>query len=285
MRIHFFTIEVENSPDDLPAVFERLRESPLADREKEINNKPVFLETCDQGRNGSYELNFTQRRVQNGPGYSKRGEFTTDFFLEEDAGFGEQTAAIWSESGHLVVQYNHYGVRISTIREYLQSFLRPNPDGIFPALSLDPVVATDAYVRLRNSREQTRFKCAIDVNRLAMAADANDVPLQSLLQLGNETNAGKVTLTLTLGHGPRGRSLLGIREFVDRLRRNNLADRIEVNARNNVDGRIEVLDLLEQREMRQVPNTELNFTQGGRCDYESRIAALRREFNRWQQQR
>ena len=284
MKIHFFTVEVENSPDEISTVLENLRESTLEDREREIKNKPMFLEICDQGENGSYELDFTQRRVQNGPGYSRRGELTTDFNLEEGAGFGEQTAAIWSMSGHLVVQYNHYGVRVSAISDYLQSFLRPNHDGISPVLSIVPVVETDAYVRLIRSTEQTQLECAIDTGRLVAAGETNYVPFQSLLQLSNETNAAKVTLTLSLGRGPRGRSLQHIRDLVDRLIPNNLADRIQVNARNNVDGRIEVLDLLEHRKTRQIPNTELNFTRGGRCDYESRISAIRREFNRWQQQ-
>lgn len=284
MKIHFYQVEVENSPDDLPAVLDRIRGYSLEDREQAINNKPVFLEVCDRTENGSYELDFTQRRIQNGPGYSQRGAQTTDFPLADGAGFGEQTAAIWSPSGHLAVQYNHHGVRPGTIRDYLCLFLRADTDDSIPVLSLLPVVAADVYVRLRDSAVQTRIECAIDTSRLTEESAANHVALQSMLRLRDETHAGKATLTLSVGADRRGGPLSNVLRLVDRLRQDDSVERLQVKVKQDVDGQTETLDLLEQRETREVPDTDLVLTRGRRYEYRSRIAAVRSVFEQWLRQ-
>ena len=285
MKIHFYQVELEHSPDDLPAVLDRIRRSSLANRERIINDKPVFLEVCDRTSIGSYELDFTQRRIQNGPGYSRRGEETTDFPMEDGAGFGEQTAAIWSQSGHLAVQYNHHGVRSGTIRDYLCTFLRAATDDRIPVLSLVPVVAADAYARLRDSTVQTRIECTIDTSRLTQVSATNHVALQSMLRLRDETHAGKATLTLSLGADRRGGPLSNVLRLVDRLRQDESVERLQVKVKQDVDGQTEILDLLEQREMREIPDTDLVLTRGRRYEYRSRIAAVRRVFDQWLRQR
>lgn len=285
MKIHFYQVEIENSPDDLPAVLDRIRRYSLEHRERTINNKPVFLEVCNRRPNRSYELDFTQRRIRNGPGYSRRGAQTTDFPMEDGAGFGEQTAAIWSPSGHLAVQYNHHGVRPGTIRDYLCLFLRADTDSTIPVLSLLPVVAADVYARLRDSAVQTRIECAVDTSRLTEASAANHVALQSMLRLRDETRAGKATLTLSVGADRRGGPLDNVLRLVDRLRRDDSVERLQVKVKHDVDGQTETLDLLEQRETREVPDGDLRLTRGRRYEYGSRIAAVRGVFAQWLRQR
>lgn len=82
MKIHFYNITIENSNDNVSSLLHRINESALSERERTINHKPVFLEFCRSRSNGSYELDFALRRIQNGPGHSRRGIETRDFELE-----------------------------------------------------------------------------------------------------------------------------------------------------------------------------------------------------------
>lgn len=158
MKVHFFEMVIENSGEDPASLIDRIRTKSLAERDMAVNGKYMLLEIANvAGQLGEMrELDFTQRRVQNGPGHSQRGQLTADFDLGEDAGFGEQTAAILS-SNYMAIQYNHYGVRPSAIATYLGRFL---PDGAFVALR--PVLTDDAFARLQRSHKQTRLDFAIN---------------------------------------------------------------------------------------------------------------------------
>ena len=105
MKVHFFEVALENSSEDPTSLIDRIRGLPLPDRDIDVNGKYMLLETVDvAGERGDVrELDFTQRRVQNGPGHSRRGQPTADFDLGQDAGFGEQTAAILSSSNYMAV--------------------------------------------------------------------------------------------------------------------------------------------------------------------------------------
>ena len=51
-----------------------------SDRELRIHGKDVFPERCGQ-KDGTYEMEFTQRRIHNGRGYSGKGQPTADSLL------------------------------------------------------------------------------------------------------------------------------------------------------------------------------------------------------------
>ena len=167
----------------------------LAERDMAVNGKDMLLETANVAgpRDEMRELDFTQRRVQNGPGHSRRGQLTADFDLGEDAGFGEQTAAILSSDHYMAVQYNHYGVRPSAIATYLGRFL---PDGAFVVLR--PVLTDDAFARLQRSHKQTRLDFAINASEITESM-AGQVGLAEALQLGSETAAGHIRHLLVSG--------------------------------------------------------------------------------------
>ena len=155
MKIHFYRTDVADSVDEVGDVLMRLKAMSLEDRECIVNGKTMFLERC-HARKGLHEMEFTQRRTHNGPGYSRQGHETRDFDLEENAGFGEQTAAGWSSQNYLAAQYNHYGVRPSAIAVYLGRFFRPDPssDRPIPLFSLTPEIDSGVYTKFVNSRKK-----------------------------------------------------------------------------------------------------------------------------------
>ena len=285
MKIHFYQAEITDSPDAMSDVLDRIHKLSLEDRERDVKGKTVFLEK-DDNQGGLYEMDFTQRRIQNGPGYSKKGKETADFDLEADAGFGEQTAAIWAPKGYLVVQYNHYGVRPSTIGVYLQQFLdRGNSGNRQPMLTLKPVINDNVYAKFIKSQRKTKLSCAIDASTITNEMAQTNIALGTAQRLRDNTSAGKVEISVSLGEDKRGGPLQGIREIVDSLIRSESVSSLKVGIKEGLDATTEVLDLLKHREEVIISDRSLKMTDGLRYDYPSRIGALRREFERWLRQR
>lgn len=280
MKIHFFEMVIENSDEDPMSLIDRIRVMSLAERDIVVNEKNMLLETANVGGElkDMWELDFTQRRVQNGPGHSRRGQLTADFDLGEDAGFGEQTAAILSSNSYMAVQYNHYGVRPSAIATYLGRFL---PDG--PFVALRPVLTDDAFARLQRSHKQTRLDFAINASEITESM-ADYVGLAEALQLQSATAAAHIDISLSLGEGRRGGPLRNIVDFVSRVNGEPGLTALKVSMKQDIDAPTEILDLLKQRETVVVADSKLQMTDGLRFTYESRMDALRREFGLWLQQ-
>lgn len=281
MKIHFFEMVIENSDEDPTSLVDRIRGMSLAERDIVVNEKNMLLETANVGGEleDMRELDFTQRRVQNGPGHSQRGQLTADFDLGEDAGFGEQTAAILSSNSYMAVQYNHHGVRPSAIATYLGRFL---PDGTFVALR--PVLTDDAFARLQRSHKQTRLEFGINASEITESM-AGQVGLAEALRLQSATSAGHINISLSLGEDKRGGPLRNIVDYVSRISGASGVTALKVSVKPAVDAATEVLDLLEERQTVVVPDSQLQMTNGLRFTYESRMDALRREFGLWLQRR
>ena len=282
MKVNFYTVDVSGTLDSVPSVLSRIAARPLRDREREIGGKPMFLERYDQF-GPLHAMDFTQRRLDNGPGYSVRGLPTTDFTLGANGGFGEQTAAIWSSPHYLAVQYNHYGVRPSAIGYYLSLLLRGTQRGA-ASLELTPVIDPDVFTRLYNSVDQTMLNVAFQPAAGVSSFASDDQGFNAMMRMREDTNAGKMELTLSLGQGKRGGPLQGIREMVQRLNRNPDVTTLKAKVRD-VDGAVEVLDFLNHREMVEIPDDGLRRTHGRRLEYDSRVQAMQSVFTGWLQNR
>ena len=283
MRIHYFRTEITDSPHDISDLLDKINRLPRAARERRIHSKDVFLERSAQ-KNGMYEMEFTQRRIRNGPGYSEKGQPTADFALGPLAGFGEQAAAIWSPQGYLAVQYNHHGVRPAGIRDYLEGFLRllPSNPARPPSLAFEPVLDPIVFVKLAKSRTKMRLECAIAADAITEGMAEGNVALGAALKLHNQTSAARVEISVSLGEGKRGGSLRNVPSLIGPLiQRAECLSKLRVKVKPDLDATTEVLDLLEHRETATVPDSSLQTTAGRRFTYSSRIEAIRREFEPW----
>lgn len=281
MKIRIYKVEPPNIHDDLAHILDQIGKKPISERERDIGGKIVFLEELNK-RGTRYEMDFTQRRVENGPGYSKKGKPTEDFKLEPDAGFGEQTAAIWSDE-HLAVQYNHYGVRPPTIRDYLQKILHGQSSDQSDPLSIIPVVDDEVFAKFLESKQQKKFSVVVDANTISKEM-ADNVTLGAALNLQEATLAAKVEISISYGGNKQG-TLQRIKEMAKILRKHPGVTSMKAAVKNELDAPVEVLDLMNHREIIEVPDDNLNRTDGRRFDYESRIGAIRREFSKWLRKR
>ena len=146
----------------------------------------------------------------------------------------------------------------------------------------EPVLDREAFARLRRSWKQTRLECAINANTVTDDMARCNVALATALQLHNQTSAGRVEISVSLGEGKRGGPLQDVLETVQSLLpfAENLA-RFKVTIKEDLDTATEVLDLLGHRETALVPDSQLQMTPGRRFTYQSRIDAIRTRFEPW----
>lgn len=162
----------------------------------------------------------------------------------------------------------------------MQKFLIANNENEIPMLTLVPEVAANA-----NSEEHIRIECTIDTGNITREMANIDASLRFALQSRKDTGAGRISFTLSLGYnrGSRGLNRNSSMNMLRRLMANNNVKRLKAHVRNDVDGRLEILDLFEQRETREFPNRDLAKTPGLRYTRNSRINAIRTVFDQWLQ--
>ena len=279
MMVHFFRAEIVNSRDTPGSLLTGIDNMPLFNRERPTSSGTLLLEelTIDPR---FYCIEFTKRRTSQGPGHSIQGQQTTDFVLRQGGGFGEQTALVWSnDSEYIAVQYNHYGPRPGSIANYLSLFLRPSSRDT-PKVMFHPVLDDNVMSRLRNSAVQTKFDVTVDRRSLSETMIEDDTPISSIAKLGDATNAGQLSFQLSLGGSVRNGPLNGIVELV-RVLMDAYPRRLKVGIKDTFDSKMEVLDLLNHREVEEIPDSLLTLTNGLRWDFASRASAIRSIFSPW----
>lgn len=283
IKVYYFKIGVERAPLRLPDLLGSVMAKDQRDREISISDKDVFLEHFVE-RLGLYEMGFTQRRWDNGPGLSSRGQPTRDFSITADDGFGEETAAVLSPDGLFAVQYNHYGARPGSIRAYLQACLKRALGLAGPgdaAIAMVPVINDAARAKIeRGDRSVLRMEVAILANQITEEMARNNLPLETALEMRNRTDAEKIELALSVRprRNPRGNRLENVWEPIQgMLRCSDSLAKLKVRVRDEDGSSGELLDLLEQREV-SVITSGLRTSGGRRYTHESRVSSIRREL-------
>ena len=281
MRVYFFRVVIENSTDTTHDLVDRIYGLPQIDREwVGGNGLSVFLEDLRDSPN-FFATEFTHRRMTHGPGHSQQGQPTSDFALRQGAGFGEQTAAVWSRQiDYVAIQYNHHGPRSGTIAKYLSNFLNQYRANTEPKLILIPVLDDTAMAQLESSIMQVKLECAIDGSTFSDEMVDHGVAVSSMLELSDETSANTVDLTLSFGMGRRS-GPLNVMPMIDNLLRGN-PRKLKVWVKDDFDSKMEMLDLIAHRYIEEVPEGELSpLSSGLRWDFDLRLRAIERRLEQW----
>ena len=279
MKVHYFSARIQGSTDTHQTLLTRIDKLTLIDREKPVLDRVMFLEHLEANQD-FYDIDFTQRRLLHGPGHSQQGQPTVDFTLGQGGGFGEQTAVVWSKTGHHVaIQYNHYGPRAGNIAYYLSSFLTRSGNQQLPQLIFTPVVDDDVMAKLESSTVQATLECAIDGAMLSDSMADHNVAVSSMLDLTNATAAGRLEIKLSHGSGKRSGPL----EIMSTIQ--NLLElgpkKLKVSIKADFDSKMEVLDLLEHRQVEEIPEENLRLTDGLRWKWHDRVNGIRGKFGPW----
>ncbi len=195
MKIHLYRNVSKPGDSSLADSIKNVSHMALSGREKLIDGKLIFLERCSTGDKRLFSMDFTYRRTTSGPGHSVVGKETTDFELENEVGFGEQTAIVYDpKHEYIAVQYNHHGPRAATIVRYLESFNKK-------PLKWNPVLRNDVYTELAKSGLQTKLRLKVDANQITEKMYRENVPLAAAHDIRKQTNAGMIDMIISLGQG------------------------------------------------------------------------------------
>ena len=228
-------------------------------------------------------MDFTWRRTENGPGYSVSGKETEDFDLEEDAGFGEQTAVIYHiEKEYISAQYNHLGPRANDIAHYFSQFSTGASQDYF-----DWIPELDEEVRdwLHRSSVQTQLVFKLDTASLNENS-TRDTAISSFLEMRQKNAAGMIEVTLSCGEDRRGGPLSGLLNLIENLlSQGNALKKMQAKIKEQPEDSAELLDLLGHKLVEEIDENLLEKTDGLRYSFESRISFLERALNQWLQSR
>ena len=246
------------------------QKSQLEDiHERLAANKPVWL------------MKFTRIRDDNWPGVGAAAQGAKDLELEEDQHLSEETfAAYCPESERMVVQYSHFGVRASKIREYLNSAQGIADHGY----AFSPVITNEALEKYEKKKIVTAVDVTIDGISEADLALMEGSSLQAALKASIQ---GKATsFSLSVGVDARLKKNKMDRGWVETLvdavkRRAGEGDSIVVSAKENEEDTVEAIDLLEARKITKYNADDIDRTAGRRFEPGQMHGLMEQSLREW----
>lgn len=278
--VHLYQVLTDDKSKPIEQLLEEVQGLSLESRLRSINNREMRLDHVERVANGLWMLDFTVLRFDNGPGRASKSSPLRDFDLHEGEGFGEGTAAIYDPvSGHIALQYNHYGARAAAICAYL-STLDDKPNGYEFRISLNDT----ALARLKKKTVFTRLELKVAPAQLSNAFRKANVALCSALAAQQDTFGGDLisievgldrhSKTSTLPIGKTLKSLIhlaqGERDAVRHL---------QVSGKDSDVSPIDVVDLLE--EARATTFKDMPLSGGLRYPLDDRLNRIERALRGW----
>lgn len=278
--VHLYQVLTDDKSKPIDQLLEAVRTQPIESRLRNINNRDMRLDHVEQAANGLWKLDFTVLRFDNGPGRASRDAPLRDFDLHEGEGFGEGTAAIYDpSSGHIALQYNHYGARASAICAYL-STLDEKPNGYEFRISLNDT----ALARLKKKTVFTRLELKVAPAQLSGAFKKANVSLCSALAAQQDTFGGDfISIEVGLDRQSK-KSTLPIANTLKSLIQlaqgeRDAVKRLQVSGKDSEVSPIDVVDLLE--EARTTTFKDLPLSLGLRYPLEDRLLRIERALRGW----
>lgn len=283
MKVFLFNVQSTEGSAELGNIFEQINDTDnLRDRIRIINKSEIRAEYIEQ-RNGLWLVDFIKIRTDHGPGRVSRDNAVQGFDFDDDEGFGEETSALYDpETGYLIVEYNHFGVRPAAMADYFSIFDRTMNN----LYTFNPKYDADIERKLMSQTLTRKLAFSIDISKMNQNDRARGVALSDAIKYGRETGADKIKIEISVS-GDKNRSLAqlakdGITNLQSILGQNSEAiTKIEVSGKEDRDSITEVLDLIGHRLC--VEFNDLQVGEDLRYPRNERWNALIRAKNGWNQ--
>jgi hypothetical protein len=246
---------------------------PLPERLTDHGTVRLRLEDFKR-RNGLFELNFVSLRLGSAPVRVAEDRPAAEITINDDEYFGEETACLYDPATrYLVIQYNHYGPRISGIREAL----RYGENGVRHGYEFVPKLHPTSEARIRSLTLISRVEVSFAIPDLGNAG--NDLSVGESIDLARAHGAQRLDFVL----GSRTGLVIGpINEWLVQLRRlggheDAAIRKLTVRASEDEDGPRETIDLLADRLCKDWPLPPT----GRRVPWETRMQVLRQAHQEW----
>lgn len=263
-------------------VLEAVRADDLQRRLRTISGLTMRIEEVEYNNDeGCYLLDFILRR-EDGPGRSRLNQRAEDFGLNPSDRFGEHTAALFHpQSNVLLMEYNHRGVKIGRVQEYLSDYRGVAADSFDIAFAVDPQFRASLEAHERVPRSLIVALTPTELTRQDRGAGHSVATARNIHQ---RTNSNHVLLEIT-AQGTHGERLNNI--VLEELRalwrlatlRPRAIKKLHYKGKTHPDKADDTLNLLEQR--LEKTSASLPTTEGRRIPYRSRFDALLAQWQEW----
>jgi hypothetical protein len=262
IKIHLYSVtRGENSPP-LETLLEQIEKNSLPERLRTVGNQEMRLESVEQNKtNGLWKLDFGKLRFDNGPGRASRVDAIEGFKLQADEGFAEETAALYDPNkNHMLIQYNHHGVRVGSIEEYLSNYSSAQPN----QYNFEPRLNANVEAKLKSARILRQFTLGVKLGAITEAYKKENISLSKALDFGNGMGALHMKIELGLGQnqasmldGGKTRALIKWAQKLIGVEEESAIESLKVSAKQNVDSKLEIIDLLTPRLAIEFPDLPL----------------------------
>ncbi len=280
MKVHVFYVKAHDKSGNFEDLLTQIIDDKLSLRVRSVGFTDMRIEDLKQ-ENGLWFIDFGKFRNQHGPGKASPQKPVEGFVFEENEVFCEETACLYiPDTGHLIVQYNHHGARVAKIQEYLNIYDSNNSY----TFELLPKYDESTERKFKNRAATKRIEFEIDPRFLNESDKVAGTALAQALDLGQQSQGEKVTLSISAGLSKKN----FLNSFIDKtaeiLKKKAGANpdgvtKLRVGVLENLDGRIETLDLIAQRLVHEFSDIPLG--RDLRFPRTERYKALERASNGW----
>jgi hypothetical protein len=289
LRVNLFEVIRGDRDEPLEVILDYLSGVDIENRLRRVGTSDVRLEyVLPPGADGNatqfWLLDFVKFRDTHGPGKAAKDAAIQGFDLQPEDFFGEETAALYDPAtNHLLLQYNHNGVKSSPIEMYINTFFAE-----YRGLSSYQFrIKLDQTSELRLARKQhvTKIHFKIAPLKVTSAHRQSGVSLDRMLELSDKHASETIEITISAG---RGKKLQKVAEIIDGLRTFTRADReqdthvvsqFNLEAKAAMEERAESINMLLPALVMEVPGVEQGLDR--RLTLRSRWDALVRARRGW----
>lgn len=241
---------------------------------EDITEATIGIDKC-------WLIKFSKVRADNYPAKTKLGQKGEDLILDDDEFLSEETSAIISQDGgKIIVQYNHFGVRASAIRQCLNTLI------VDPLNRVDliPVLTADAMATYQKKKLTTSVVGCIEGITEADIALANGAGLGEALNKSLE--AAATTFKFEFSVDARIKSENINRGFLEKVvdfisQRGGENDKLVVKVKESEEDAVEAIDLLAHRKLTELDDLAIPRTAGRRYDYTHIYTLLTQCYRDW----
>ncbi|TFW01523.1 hypothetical protein E4K72_14190 [Oxalobacteraceae bacterium OM1] len=293
MSVHLFRVFELNNAPPLENLFPRIQADALPERLRTVANYQMRLEhiappNTDGNRTRFWFLDFTKLRFEHGPGKVGTTTPIEGFALNDDEGFGEETAALYDpQTKYMIVQYNHHGVRAASIQEYFSTyFLDPNQVSAYQLrIQLDGT----ADARLAHKRVLTKLQFKVAPPQITAAHRNANVGLSRALDFNDRFDGANLEVVIQAEKGG-ALNFQSATSLINKLKElvavgeaggERIVSKFEVVGKDDPVSRNDAINMLAPKLESVVDQLQLGLDR--RFTLESRWRSLARARNGWTQ--
>ncbi|TDS82603.1 DUF6731 family protein [Comamonas sp. JUb58] len=285
IKVYCYLVNQAKQAKPLEDVLQAIAAKPLEDRILDCGGQRIRIDDVQkkQFTNGDdyWLVRFCKFQDDNWPGVSTTAEAVKDLDLDDDQILSEETSILYlPKNSKLVIQYNHYGVRASRIKEYLSISEANTPQ----AYSFIPVLTNDAAAKYGHKQIVTEVEACIDGVTMADVALLQGTGIEGALKQSVDAHGTSYKFSVSVDARIKKNKL--DRSWVERLvekikSRSGDNDSLFVTAKHSEEEQVETIDLLESRKFSVYKANSIDRTTGKRYDPIQLYGLLEQTMKDW----